>query len=379
MTLEATEVKVFEIQEVGDLIRSPKGHTSIECQTDVGIVAFWATKSINSLRSLQKRTPPFRIRCGCRAPLPNYPTHAWWVPDGTPIEFIDERPQTAATIATARPVITHGLATPAHTPATGTATTATGARPIIGGQTIGHRGGPASTVVPPTSAFRTLARDEPHEDSREVLREVPKPAPVDPPTPAAAPEPPAPIQVRSAPVPVEAPRPVPVEAPRPAPPPAPPAPVETRTVAAEPTDAADDAHVLYVVSASKATIWDDEPQGKNLSYVPALFAYRGKTVREWLASEQRALATHWLFLSPRYGFIEPDHPVARHEESWEPDAGPISDDALRVQVASQRRWDDQIPLREFQTVFLWCDSNTYEDRVRAAFEKVGAKVVRLKA
>ena len=98
-----------------------------------------------------------------------------------------------------------------------------------------------------------------------------------------------------------------------------------------------------------------------------------------LDCEQRVNAKHWLFLSPRYGLIEPDHPVGRHEESWDADAGPITDDALGVQVESQRRWDDQIPIKKFRTVNLWCDSNVCEERVRAAFEKHGIKVVRLKA
>ena len=91
MALEPTETREFEIQEIGELNKSPKGHTWIECETDAGTVVFWGGTSTNSLKDLQRRQPPFRVRCGVRHPLPNYPTHAWWVPDGAPIEFIDGR------------------------------------------------------------------------------------------------------------------------------------------------------------------------------------------------------------------------------------------------------------------------------------------------
>jgi hypothetical protein len=138
--------------------------------------------------------------------------------------------------------------------------------------------------------------------------------------------------------------------------------------------------MLYVISGTKSTIWDDDPQGEGAAFVPALFVYRGRTVREWLTSSQRTQASHWLFLSARYGFIEPEHPLARHETTFsDRSSGPISDDALRVQVEYQRRWNDQIALREFQTVYVWCESTVYEEKARTAFELIGAKVVRLKA
>src|SRR5262245_22637790 len=107
MPLAATETKVFEIREVGELCRSPKGHTWIECVTDAGIVVFWGGPDPTNLKALNRRNPPFKVRCGCRQPLPNYPTHAWWVPDGAPVEFVevlyDEPEVTAhATISPAR-------------------------------------------------------------------------------------------------------------------------------------------------------------------------------------------------------------------------------------------------------------------------------------
>jgi hypothetical protein len=273
MALEPTEVRVFEILEVGDLVRSPKGHTSLECETDAGTVAFWAGKSTMSLRSLQRRTPPFKVKCGCRRPLPNFPTHAWWVPDGTPIEFLESRDEARGD---------------SEEPAEGP-------EDVVVEPPRRH----APVGAPVASPFRALAREE---------------------------------------------------------------------------------RTLYVVSGTKSTAWDDEPKAQPGVYVPALFAYRGRTVREWLGSAQRAQATHWLFLSARYGLIEPDHPIANSDASFSDRAsGPISDDALRVQVEYQRRWNDYVALREFQTVYVWCESTVYEEKARTAFELVGAKVVRLKA
>jgi hypothetical protein len=279
MALEPTETRVFEILKIGELIRSPQGHTSLECETDAGTVAFWAGKSTLNLRSLQRRTPPFKVRCGCRPPLPNFPTHAWWVPDGTPIEFLDAR------------------------------------------DTRGSR-------------ETRVTRDDPEgPDDDEV-----------PATPAR--------------------RPVPVAVPAASP---------FRALARE-------ERTLYVVGATKSTVWDDEPKAELGVFVPAVFAYRGKSVREWLASTQREQASHWLFLNARYGLIEPEHPIGNSEATFsDPASGPIPDDALRVQVEYQRRWNDQVALREFQTVYVWCESTAYEEKARTAFELVGAKVVRLKS
>jgi hypothetical protein len=251
MASDTTQTKTFEIRAVGEMIRSPKGHTSIECETDAGTVAFWGGKSLANLKALQQREPPFRVRCGCRQPLPNFPTHAWWVPETAQLEFLrDGDPVVADEEA---PIVRHAFA-----------------------------------PGPLTSPFGVHARP-----SRD----------------------------------------------------------------------------LFVVGATKSTIWDDDPGGQAGAFVPALYAYRGRSVRDWLASAERAKAAHWLFLSPRYGFIEPDHPVARA----------ITDEALRLQVEYQRRWSDRVALRDFQTVYVWCDSTAIEDRVRTPFELVGAKVVRLKA
>jgi hypothetical protein len=141
-----------------------------------------------------------------------------------------------------------------------------------------------------------------------------------------------------------------------------------------------DERTLYVVSASKATIWDEDPSGDVGAFVPAVFAYRGRMIKEWLASQQRADATHWLFLSPRYGFIEPEHPIARHDASFsDRQSGAMSDDALRMQVEHQRRWNDRIPIGAFQLIYVWSDSAAFEDKVKSAFEVVGARVQRLKA
>jgi hypothetical protein len=272
MALEPTETRVFEVLEVGDLNKSPKGHTWIECETDAGTVVFWGgTSTSTNLKQIQRRQPPFTVRCGCRQPLPNYPTHAWWVPDGAPVDFVESR-------------------------------------------------------------LTREDREEPREEEDVVERPRPRPTAVA--TPAASP---------------------------------------FRALARE-------ERTLFVIGGSKTTIWDDDPSGDAQSFVPALYAYRGRMVKEWLASQQRAEATHWLFLSPRYGFIEPDHPISRHDYNFsDKQSGSMSDEALKSQVEHQRRWNDRIPLATFQLVYVWSDSAAFEDKVRAAFEGVGARIQRLKA
>lgn len=130
--------------------------------------------------------------------------------------------------------------------------------------------------------------------------------------------------------------------------------------------------VLYVVSCTERKIWDDAPDTEG--YIPAQEAYTGTSVQRWLASETLVRATHWLFLSAKYGFIEPNHPIGRYDVTFDDDlSGPVTLECLIAQVEHQRRWGDRVPLNTFKHVRVW-GSHTYMDKVTRAFRGAGASV-----
>lgn len=252
MIFEPTETREFDVRRVGRLAHTARGNPFIECETSIGTVAFWGGRSMDNLRAIQGQTPPFRVRCDCRPPTANFPSHALWVPETARIEFL-------------------------------------GAEDF-------RRGQPSTTPQPKSSA--------------------------------------------------------------------------------SPLATSGDRPILYIVSCTKAKIWDDDAFLP--PYVQAQEAYRGRTVRTWLASTECKNAARWLFLSAKYGFIEPDHPISNYDVTFsDPASGPITDEYLRAQVQCQRRWQDRVLLRDFRTVYVWSDSGTYEQKVRVAFEPVGAQIVRL--
>ncbi len=131
--------------------------------------------------------------------------------------------------------------------------------------------------------------------------------------------------------------------------------------------------VLHIVSCTAHKIWRDDPDAP--SYVAAKEAYRGRTMRDWLASKESHAGVRWLVLSAKYGFIEPDHPIADYNVTFDdPDTGPISSASLRAQVLGQARWPDKMPLRRFRTVLVH-GSATYLHAAEEAFMGV-AEVVR---
>jgi hypothetical protein len=73
MAFEPTEIRDFDVLKVGPLQRTRKGNPFIECETSLGTVAFWGGRSVDNLGAIQSQTLPFKIRCGCRPPMPNFP------------------------------------------------------------------------------------------------------------------------------------------------------------------------------------------------------------------------------------------------------------------------------------------------------------------
>ena len=136
------------------------------------------------------------------------------------------------------------------------------------------------------------------------------------------------------------------------------------------------ANPLYVVTCTKRKIWQIDDSVA--PYFPAQEAYRGDQVREWMASPRRAAAKYWLFLSAKYGFIEPEHPIGNYDVTFSvPASGPISDDYLKAQVMCQKRWNESVALRDFRTIYVWA-SEIYEEKTRIAFAGIkGAEVIRL--
>ncbi len=95
---------------------------------------------------------------------------------------------------------------------------------------------------------------------------------------------------------------------------------------------------LVVVGCTKRKIWDDDPSAP--LFVPARDAYTGPSLPEWVRQgRDEPSGARWLFLSAKYGFIEPDHPIGRYDVTFsQPASGPISSDSLRAQVRHQTRW-----------------------------------------
>jgi len=134
---------------------------------------------------------------------------------------------------------------------------------------------------------------------------------------------------------------------------------------------------LYVVACSKKKVWDIEASAP--LYVPARLAYRGDGFLKFLRFIEplESAGVRWLILSAKYGFIEPWHPIANYDVSFDdPTTGPISDDTLRNQVLYQTRWSNGKPLRDFKVVIVF-GPDTYVRKVAKAYEGVAA-VRRLK-
>lgn len=76
------------IRRVGALRETPNGNRHLECETDLGIVAFWgdATNSKN-ISWVQALNPPVVVTAGTIAS--KWSKHAWWVPQSATISPVE--------------------------------------------------------------------------------------------------------------------------------------------------------------------------------------------------------------------------------------------------------------------------------------------------
>ncbi|OYT43844.1 hypothetical protein B6U84_05415 [Candidatus Bathyarchaeota archaeon ex4484_40] len=135
--------------------------------------------------------------------------------------------------------------------------------------------------------------------------------------------------------------------------------------------------ILYVVNCTKKKVWNEYPNAP--PYVPARFAYKGKSFLKFLSfiKPKEKQGVRWLILSAKYGFLEPWHPISDYNVSFnDPNSGPISDETLRKQVSYQKRWRDKKPLKDFVKVFVYAENDVYYEKVLKAYEGI-AEVKRL--
>jgi len=138
----------------------------------------------------------------------------------------------------------------------------------------------------------------------------------------------------------------------------------------------DPRETLFIVACTKNKIWDEDPHAP--TYVPARYAYRGESFREfttWLEeNEAESKGFRWLILSAKHGYIEPWHPIGNYDVTFNDETtGPISDDTLHSQVMYQKRWSDNCPLRGFKVVRCF-GSRTYVEKVRKSLRDTNAEV-----
>lgn len=136
--------------------------------------------------------------------------------------------------------------------------------------------------------------------------------------------------------------------------------------------------MLFIVQCTKGKIWSNPSESRE--FVPAKEAYTGGKNEPYTDFVERlkreALGkVRWLYLSAKYGFIEPDHPIANYNVTFsDPNTGPISDETLAHQVRHQWRWKDNIPLSSFRRVVV-CGGTAYFCKVLLAFSFTNAKVI----
>jgi len=130
--------------------------------------------------------------------------------------------------------------------------------------------------------------------------------------------------------------------------------------------------LLFVVSCTKKKIWHENPEADE--YVPAREAYLGDDFLDWIKDPLSEKA-RWAILSAKYGFIEPDHPIANYDATFnDPETGPISDQTLINQVKYQCRWKDRRKLNSFRQIVVH-GSPTYLQKVKITFCPTRASVI----
>jgi hypothetical protein len=135
---------------------------------------------------------------------------------------------------------------------------------------------------------------------------------------------------------------------------------------------------LFVVQCTKNKIWTNPSE--NREFVPAKEAYTGgrdEPYAEFVDGLRKQVLqdVHWLYLSAKYGFIEPNHPISNYDVTFsDPATGPISHETLANQVMSQWRWKDRVRLATFGRVVV-CGGPVYLNRVKCVFSSTQASVI----
>lgn len=82
----------FRVLRVVRKQRTRKGNLFLECESDIGRVAFWGTSfNEKNISVVEGMTLPRQITAGCIQPSESHLSiHAWWVPEGSPVEKVDE-------------------------------------------------------------------------------------------------------------------------------------------------------------------------------------------------------------------------------------------------------------------------------------------------
>ena len=133
---------------------------------------------------------------------------------------------------------------------------------------------------------------------------------------------------------------------------------------------------LFMVACTRTKIWSEDPNAP--PYIPARYAYRGKSFTDfvgWLEAKKETKSFRWLILSAKYGYIEPWHPIGNYDVTFDDEkTGPISDGTLYSQVMYQKRWKNNIPLKNFKTAICF-GSKTYLEKVRKSFRDTDVQIV----
>lgn len=85
---EIPEVTVFTIESVGNTKTTFKGNSYLECRTNVGVVAFWGSRTNQSnIDAVKRLSLPFTVKVACIPPSQSFASsHALWVPERSVLE-----------------------------------------------------------------------------------------------------------------------------------------------------------------------------------------------------------------------------------------------------------------------------------------------------
>ena len=98
MAYQTPQVREFVVSTLGEIGCTIKGNAYLECNTDLGVVAFWGKGSMANITRLQQATTPVRVRCGVITSY--WPQHRLWIPESSRVEVLQEGASATASSAT---------------------------------------------------------------------------------------------------------------------------------------------------------------------------------------------------------------------------------------------------------------------------------------